>query len=70
MTAKRQTAIELIDLEGMDIKTAAEKMGISYNSLRKLYHDAKLDLKRRLIKIGLWTDVFKLFIWFLLFGEK
>jgi len=51
-----------VALRGVPLEALAQKMGVERNALYKLMHDARLRLKRRLLRDGLTpADVLAVF---------
>jgi RNA polymerase sigma-70 factor (ECF subfamily) len=53
LTEKQRNAIVAILIHGMPVEEVAKRMGMKRNALYKLIHDARLNLKQRLIESGL-----------------
>ncbi len=56
LTDKQRMAMQLIPMGGVPMDIAAQKMGMKRNAMYKLMHDARLRLKKRLMKEGLDPD--------------
>jgi len=62
LTAKQRRAMTAMSVEGMPIEEVARRMKMNRNALYKLMHDARLRLKRRLLRDGLTpADVLAVF---------
>jgi RNA polymerase sigma-70 factor (ECF subfamily) len=53
LTDKQRSAMMAVGVQGMPIEEVARRMGMERNALYKLMHDARLRLKRRLLREGL-----------------
>jgi RNA polymerase sigma-70 factor (ECF subfamily) len=53
LSVKQRTALLAIAVHGMPIDEVARKMNMKRNALYKLLHDARLRLKKRIVKEGL-----------------
>lgn len=53
LTERQRTALLAIGIQGMPMPVVADRMDMNRNALYKLLHDARLKLKKRLIKEGL-----------------
>jgi RNA polymerase sigma-70 factor (ECF subfamily) len=62
LTDKQRSAMMAVGMQGVPMEEAARRMGIERNALYKLMHDARLRLKRRLLRDGLTpADVLAVF---------
>jgi RNA polymerase sigma-70 factor (ECF subfamily) len=53
LTDKQRQALMAVAMQNMPLEEAAQRMGMSRNTLYKLMHDARLRLKHRLQAVGL-----------------
>ena len=53
LTDKQRMAIMAVNVHDMPLDEAAKQLGTSRNGLYKLLHDARLSLRRRLLREGL-----------------
>jgi RNA polymerase sigma-70 factor (ECF subfamily) len=62
LTDKQRSAMMAVGVQGMPMEEVARRMGMERNALYKLMHDARLRLKRRLLRDGLTpADVLAVF---------
>ena len=53
LTQKQRAAMQAVAINGMPLEEAARRLGTERNALYKMLHDARLKLKKRLIKDGM-----------------
>jgi RNA polymerase sigma-70 factor (ECF subfamily) len=56
LTEKQRQAMVATAIEGVPLEEVARRMNMKRNALYKLLHDARLRLKKRLVKEGLTTE--------------
>jgi len=62
LTDRQRSAMMAVGVKGMPMEEVARRMGMERNALYKLMHDARLRLKRRLLRDGLTpADVLAVF---------
>ena len=56
LTEKQRKALVAIAIQGMPMEEVAQQMGMERNALYKLLHDARLSMKKSLLKKGISTS--------------